>query len=861
MKTILKIAGRDLLNSKGFTFLFIFNLFLGICGFVGLHTFRDNVNSLLEGRAKQLLSADITVSARRKISKTELNQVKDVLGDALESEAQALGLYSMAKGLSSEGRSRLANLRGVESSHPFYGKIELDQERNYQKAMEGLQNKNHIWLDPALLRQLRIEIGDQVKIGNKVFIAAATIGSDSGSSWGGVGLAPKIYISKKNLQESGLISFGSVVSYAHLYKLAPKSSTKEKLEEIEQKLKQTLEDPALNIRAPNSASEQVGRALNYLSDYLGLVGLVALFLAGIGAGYLFQNYLFEKLQDVGILKSVGMGLGAIFSIYLFQLIVLNAAAVFLANGLAYFALPALSQAFFEWIKLEGELALTQNTLWLSMGVSLGASLLICFPVLLKMLGKKTRNLFEGGQFFRFEFKNKDIALYLPLLLFMWGLAVAQAHSFTIGSVFTAALLIVVVFIALIFPKILSWGDNRILKKRDLQRPGSLELGLALRYFTRDRMSSTLSICALTIGVMLLSVIGQLETSLRGELLDDADGKPSLFLFDIQEEQKEGLEKLAQKEGWPVLNMSPMVRSRILKVNGKKFERGQDSEGFTTREEERSQRFRNRGVNLSYRSETNSSETIIEGRPFSGPFKESSDELPEISLEKRYAQRLDLEIGDTMTFDVLGIEVTGKVINLRKVRWTSFLPNFFIMFQPGAIDMAPKTFLAAMGEMSFDQSADAQDQIVESFPNISMVNVSELIEKIMVIFQAMALALSVMAGLCLTVGFFVLFAIVQNQLKKKYFEAGIQKVFGMRSSQLMGALLREYFLMASIACFIGLGFSLILGQTVSVMFFDGVWRVDLIFMAKVALGVLAVTGGLAAAAGKTFYSLKVRSLLR
>ncbi len=108
MKTVLKIASRDLLNSRGFTFLFIFNLFLGICGFVGLHTFRDNINSLLEGRAKQLLSADLTISARRKITDEELDQVQEVLQGKIERKATALGLYSMAKGLSKEGRARLA---------------------------------------------------------------------------------------------------------------------------------------------------------------------------------------------------------------------------------------------------------------------------------------------------------------------------------------------------------------------------------------------------------------------------------------------------------------------------------------------------------------------------------------------------------------------------------------------------------------------------------------------------------------------------------------------------------------------------------------------------------------------------------
>ncbi len=188
-------------------------------------------------------------------------------------------------------------------------------EKNYQKAMEGLQKKGHIWLDPALLRQLRIQIGDKVKIGNKEFIAADAIASDSGSSWGGVGLAPKIYISKKNLQDSGLISFGSVVSYAHLYKLRHESSPRNSSQSLSRSLKKLLKTLPLIFALQIAQVSKLAGPSIILSDYLGLVGLVALFLAGIGAGYLFQNYLFEKLQDVAILKKRRYGAW----IYIFRL--------------------------------------------------------------------------------------------------------------------------------------------------------------------------------------------------------------------------------------------------------------------------------------------------------------------------------------------------------------------------------------------------------------------------------------------------------------------------------------------------------------------------------------------------------------
>lgn len=859
--TSLKIAFRDLKNSKGFTFLFIFNLFLGVCGFVVLQSFRDNVNDLLEQRAKQLLAADITVSGRRDVNETELKKLNSVLDGKVEEKAQALGVYSMAKGLKDGSRSRLAQLKAVESSYPFYGNIELEDTDNFLNEMQKLQSENLLWVDPALLKQMKIELGDKVKLGDEVFTAYKVIKGDTSSSWGGIGLAPKVYMSLENLKKTNLVSFGSVATRTRLFKIKEQWGTKEELKKLQVELQNEIPDPGIRVKAPDSASEQVGRVLNYLSDYLGLVGLVALFLSGIGAGYLFQNYLFEKLQDVAILKSVGMGLWSIFGIYMFQLLVLNIIAVSLANLFTWTTLPLASDLFYEWISFTGEFKMDSSVFVLSFLVSLGSSGLICFPVLYKMIGKRVKNLFEGGQFFKMDFKKRDIALYVPLLLFMWGLAILQSSSFNIGTLFTVALLLVTVFVGVLFPRFLSFIDERFLQKNNLTFPGSLTLGMATRYFTRDKLSSTLSITALTIGTMLMSVIGQLETSIRGELLQDPNGKPSLFLFDIQEEQKDEFLKLAQKNDIPISNVSPMVRSRILKINGEDFKRDTDDEGFQTREEETSRRFRNRGVNLSYYERHNDSETIVEGRPFSGVYDDSSDKPAELSLEVRYAQRLGLNIGDTVTFDILGIEVTGEVINLRKVRWTSFLPNFFIVFQKGAIDAAPKSFLAAMGEMDFDAMMDAQEIVVENFPNISIVNVSELIDKIVSIFEAMAIALSVMALLCLAVGFFVLFAIIQNQIKKKYFETAIQKVFGLQPSELLKALLKEYFIMAAISCTLGLGFSLILGQIVSTLFFDGVWRVDFVFMAQVVGGVFAMTALLGFLAGKTFYSLRVKTLLR
>ena len=166
--------------------------------------------------------------------------------------------------------------------------------------------------------------------------------------------------------------------------------------------------------------------------------------------------------------------------------------------------------------------------------------------------------------------------------------------------------------------------------------------------------------------------------------------PSLFMFDIQETQSQDLKQLLKAERLELNFMAPMVQARLKLINGKVVEKAGDKESFS-REAEREQRSRNRGVNLSYRRDLLKAETLAAGKPMRGTYSIGSKDLPQLSIEERYAKRMGLKVGDIMTFDIQGLEIEGKIRNLRKVKWNTFQPNFFILFQPGVVDDAPKTF--------------------------------------------------------------------------------------------------------------------------------------------------------------------------
>jgi len=854
---ILKILFRNILNSKSFALIFIFNLFLGIIGFVVLHSFRGNVNELLESRAKELMASDLNISGRRDLSDEERIKVEDYLEPLSQKLIRGVEVYSMAKALNEQNKTRLVDVISISEGYPLYGQIWYqDQSKKEVKNFEELLNGKKIIVSPEILHQMKVNIGEFIKIGELKFEVIGVISKDTTTSWRGITLAPKLYMARDNLLKTELLGFGSVASYAHQVKLDPQYQSNDELERIKQDLQEIITDPAIRVRTPKNSSEQVGRVLNYLSDYLGLVGLVALFLSGIGAGYLFQNYLFDSLKDIGIMKSLGMSNGNIFKLFIYELIFLSMSAAILANVVAYFSLPSISKLLYGYINLKGSLSLDTNTFFISIAITTGASLLVCFPILYKMLSKNIKHLFGGSSFFSFGFQSKEIFLYLPLLLFLWALAVYQAHSFSIGTLFSCALLIVGLIIILAFPRLFSFIDRKYIIGKSLQKPGGLKFGISIRSILRDRLSTTLTLTSLTIGIMLLGLIGQLETSLRSELLDSSSQKPSLFMFDIQEEQAALLEDFAKEKNIPLRSPQAMVRSRITKINGEKYQRdNSEKASFETREEQRSRRFRNRGVNLSYAKTLNTSEKLVEGDWF------KDDGVNEISLEQRYADKMKLGLGDTMSFDILGVEITATITSIRTIKWTSFLPNFFILFEDGLINDAPKSFISVVDKVDFEQQLRIQDLIVDKFANISILNVTEVIQKIMNIFEAMSLAIRVMAILCLIVGFFVLFAIIQNQLKRKRFDGAIQKVFGIKSLDLFLNIVIEYLIIVLIASFIGIGFSLLLGQVVSYMFFDGVWRIDWQYNTMVISSIAFFTLIMCFLASRKYYSINVKSLLK
>lgn len=860
---ICKLAWREVKNAKNFSLIFVINLSLGLLGFLLLSSFNESLNLTLDKRAKTLLAADLTISARRDFTEEESIKASKVLAKKISKHHHLISVYSMgAIDVNGESKSRLMQIKGIEKNYPLYGNIELEPFGKINSTIEKDLEKNEvIWISEELQHQMKIGIGDKIKLGKIYFTVSNIIKEDTTASWQGVGLAPKVYVGKDFLLKTGLISFGSVAGHAHQYLLANEFQEKNKIESIRKELYKELTDPAINVSLPKNSSEQVGRVLNYLTDYLGLVALVALFLSGIGTAYLFQSFLFIRLKEIGILKSLGLTKRKIMSIYSMQVTILGIFAVMSASILSFLVIPFVKSIVGEQLGFNLDLSNSILSIGISLIVAILTGLFVCLPILNKVLKKSTSEILFGEHGIKINWGKKDLISFIPLLFLFWTLSIFQSHSIKVGSIFVVSILVSLSIFVWSLPKLLNYLGKYINKeKHQLSSPINLSWGLALRNLVRNSFATTMSFLALALGVMLLSLIGQLEQSLQSELLSSNEQRPSLFLFDIQDEQYKSLIEFSAKENIPILKPSPMIRARILAVNGKKYERIEEDKSFQTREEERENQFRNRGVNLSYTNTLDETQTITDGKPFPEKYDPTKQDYPYVSLERRYAQRMGFKLDDVITFDILGVEVKAKILNFRKVKWTSFNPNFFILFQEGVIDDAPKTYLAGVKHLDKEAQFMAQDKLVEKFYNISILNVTQLINKIFEIFAMMGVAIKLMAILCIFVGMIVIFSISQHQTRKEATELTIQKVLGLKWKEQIIIINKTFISIVVLATLMGSLFSIVLGNLLSHLFFDGVWTLDFNYFLIIFILIIFLTIATVSSASYGILRQKSRNFL-
>ncbi len=835
MLTLVRLALRDLRQQRAFSLFFIANLALGLGGSLLLDSLQGSVSRTLTARSQALLGADIRVTSPQALSAEDIARIDAAAGvpeasAAAENSLSSRGvktsdlvqLYSMVSG---SGRARLVELRGIDRHFPLHGALVLAIGGVAgDDARDGLE-RGDAWADPSLLEQLGVHVGDAIKIGTGSFRIADTLVRDTGLSVRAASLAPRLYVAGSLLAATGLLETGSRVEHQHLVALDGKARAADSASAAAARMRTALGDARVRIISHEEAVSEISGGYSRVTGYLGLVSLVALALAGVASAYLFHAFLRRRLPDLAILMSLGARRRYAQALLMTEVGVLASIAALVAIVSVMLALPAAAWLLADLLPAELALGVGAHDAAVALAVALSVGPVSCLPLLSRLATLRVADLFQEQAHLALRSRPRDVLWTLPAVALLFVLAAERVGNPRHGAWFAAVLLVAFGAAA---------GAGRVLLPLVAAASvrARVSVRLALRQLSPHRRASRTAFVALTMTALLLGLPPQLRSILTQQLIPPGkETTPSLFLFDIQPEQTGPLRAHLAAAGTGWQRLAPMVRARLLSINGETI-RAEDVPAGDAAAQKPSGGFRSgenlgaRRYNLTYEGELHTTEKIVAGIPFDGTWNDESGELPEISLEKEFARRLGLALGDRLRFDVQGVEVEGRVVNLREVDWTSLQPNFFVSFQPGVLEAAPTVFLASIPSLEPAMRERLQASIVEQFPNISMIDVTRGVERALGLLTQLRWAVAATAWTALAVGLMLVFAIARDEADERRWDINLMKVLGARHGLLRTSIAMEFATLGAVAalagCTIGVGASAVLAHGVLDIDFRPAW---------------------------------------
>ena len=815
----IRMAFRQILRNKGFALFFILNLSMGLAGFIAVLSFGRSMDRHMDAHLKQILTADIEISANQPLSLEEISLADEVLGKDAE-KARLIRFYTMAR---SGDDARLAEVLAIDETYPLYGGFTLLN----QTPVRLLNKKPAIFMTLDTARAFGLASGQtsSLVLGGKAFEALDFFSEDPDTSLSSFEFAPKIYMGIGQLEGTGLIKFGSRVRYSHFYKPGQTADAAALAQKLQERYSQHFPGPPrLRINTTRDVNRRLGRITGYFTRFMGLISITGLFLSGIASAYLFRGYLDSRKKDMAVLLSLGAPKSRIYISISAELMTLGSLASLLAVLISQALIPAFPIIFKGLIPAHLQVRTDGFTLLVCLFMGMAGSLIFCLPLFIRIFRINPLMLLrELRPGYNFSVKQTLIlgAGFLPVMVSFFQISCVVAGSVRDGGFFTAgfalALALLYAMGALIFS-----GCGMF------SRIPSMVGKIAFRNLFRNKWSSLSCFAGIAMGVFLISVIPQIQKGLQDEI-SRPDGLkiPAFFLVDIQEEQRAPFLDLIQQEKADLSNLSPMVRGRILSVNGQPFHQEASGQAGENRSDpERSGRSRRLEFNFSHRSTLDASETLVKGPPLSQtPWSFESGRPFEVSVELSFAEQYGILLGDVLEFEVQGIPLKGRVVNFRKVRWNSFQPNFFLLFQDGVLDDAPKTFLASVSHDSEERRQDLKQKITGAFPNVSVIDVTRMAEKILSVTDRLSVSVQFMAWFFIAAGLVLIFSIARHEALKSRNQMNLLKVLGAGNAAVRAVTLLEFGFTGFSAALSGILLSFGFSFAVAAYFFDSLWKFD------------------------------------
>ena len=810
-----RFAARDLRSGlQGFR-IFLTCLALGTAAIAIIGSLSASIERGLNEQGQPLLGGDVEFSLiHREATPEELAFIET--GGAVSRVAT---LRAMAVAPDS---TTLVEIKAIDGSYPLYGQVTLENKVSI-KAATALQNSTYgVAVDPLLLDRLGVNPGGKIKVGTLDVEIRGVIMTEPDRLSDGFILGPRLLMSAEALKATGLIQPGSLVTYRYRVKLSDDQSLRA-AQDVITKAEENFPDAGWRLRSRDKAAQGAENFVDRLSYFMTLVGLTSLIVGGAGIANAVSAFVDRRIETIATLKCLGAPSSDVFWIYLTEimLVALIGIAIGVAAGAAT---PVLAHTFLQNIMplpLTPQIELTPLLLTAALG------LLVTLAFSIWPLARTHRipasalfrhRIVHLHGFPRWPYLVSIVAALgsIAALIFL-SFENQRASAYYLGGLLASFVILLGLAFAII----------KLAEK--LPKPRNAIWRYAISNLYRPGSSAISVILALGLGLTLFVTLALTDQTISKELRSGIPEKaPAFFFLDVRNEELPAFIEAAGKfDGVREIDNAPMLRGRIVRIGDTPVEKVKaEGDGSWALRGDRG---------LTYSEDLPGGSTLVEGKWWEKDY----DGPPLVSFVDEVAHDIGLKIGDSVTVNVLGREVTARVANFRQVNWRSFGINFVMVFSPNTLKSAPHSHIVTV-EMDGGDEVKLLNSMARAFPSVTAVRVKEALTAISGLLGKMLSAIRGANALTLLTGVLVLAGALAAGLSNRTYEAVVLKTYGASRAQLMVAFVIEYAVLGLAAAIFGIAAGSLGSWFLATWILDMPWSFSFAVATTTALLAMVIT---------------------
>ncbi|RBO97633.1 ABC transporter permease [Pseudochrobactrum asaccharolyticum] len=784
----LRFALREMRGGLTGFYIFLGCIALGVAAIGGVNSVARSIADGLAVEGQAILGGDVSFM----LNQREVTEQERAFLNAQGTVSENITMRSMVR-MTDGSDQALVEVKAVDSAYPLYGTLKLQPDLSSKTRFSVQDGAYGAAVPQLLLDRLNLKIGDQIMLGSAKFTLRAIIESEPDMLASGMALAPRFLTSDEALRAAGLIQPGSLVNY--IYKIALPDTAQTgaqdtRLAGLESAAEKNFPEAGWNIRNRSNAAPALSANIERFSQFLTLVGLTSLIIGGVGVANAVRSFLDGKRPVIATFKSLGASADFVVLIYLCQIVAIALIGIVIGLVLSLGLSAAAVYGLSSYLPVSGGLKIYPQALLLATAFGLITTLIFALLPLGRARTIPATALFRQKGF---DQSGWPPVLYLAgagaLLLALIGLVLFFVEDQRIAGVF-----IVGAVAAFIILRGVSFGLRMLARKAP--RFKSPALRLAVGNIHRPGALTPSVVLSLGLGLTLVVALALVDGNLRRQITQSLPAHaPNFFFVDIQNTEIDGFRDLLAKtapEGKVV--SAAMLRGRIVALNGTDVDKvNVPPQGAWVLRGDRG---------ITYAKNLPENSTMSQGEWWPADYSGE----PLVSFAAKEAEELGLKIGDTVTVNVLGRNITAKIANFRQVQWETLAINFVMVFSPNTFAGAPHSWLATLtdADAAPEQEANVLRTVTQTFPAVTSVRVKDAIEVANDLISQLAVAIRWAASVGLLAAILVLAGALAAGNRARQHDAVVLKTLGATRWMLIRAFIYEYALLGFATAVFALG---------------------------------------------------------